>query len=103
MPSELVTTTLTITGDGIRINDVISVGGIPHSVTDMRDVGQNCKRLQFQDGNAYFLPRSAAIEVTRVAMPRRAARPIRRIAATPGGSNAAHNARTPLDAARRIH
>lgn len=99
MPDTILTTTVTITGDGIRINDVISVGGIPHAVADMRDVSPNCKRLQFQDGNAYVLPRSMAIEVTRVVMPRRTAMPIRRTVTAPRIAHAAQDSRTPLDAA----
>ncbi|MFE7276129.1 hypothetical protein [Streptomyces sp. NPDC057623] len=102
MPATILTTTRIITGDCIRIDDVISVGGIPHAVADMRDVSPHCKRLQFQDGNVYFLPRSTAIEVTRVAMPRRIAMPIRRTVTTPRIAHAAQDSRTPLDAAGAI-
>ncbi|MCQ8832752.1 hypothetical protein [Streptomyces malaysiensis] len=94
---------VTITGDSIRPGDVISVGGIPHAVADVREIAGNRKRLQFVDGNAYFLPRSLTIEVTRIFTPHHVATQIRRSAtASRIPSTSAQNTPRPLDVAGRI-
>lgn len=48
------------------MGDVITVGGIPHTVRDVRGVLSARKRLEFEDGNAYVVGRSHPIEVSRV-------------------------------------
>ncbi|WP_431044021.1 hypothetical protein ACQUSR_20405 [Streptomyces sp. P1-3] len=60
---------MAVPADSIRTRDVISVGGIPHTVADVRELPGNRKRLQFEDGNAYVIGRSVLIEVTRVYVP----------------------------------
>lgn len=72
MAQEIVQT-ITTTGDSVRRGDVISVGGIPHVVADVRGVGGQRKLLRFEDGNTYVLSRAMIIEVARVYTPRRAA------------------------------
>ena len=37
---------VSVTADGIRRGDVIDVGGIPHTVCDVREVGGRRKRLE---------------------------------------------------------
>lgn len=56
---------LTVTGAGVRVGDVVTVGGIPHRVRDMREVYPGRRWLGFDDGNAYVLGVSRTIEVTR--------------------------------------
>lgn len=68
MPDPLVQT-VTIAADSVRPRDVITVGGIPHTVADVRELAGRRKRLQFEDGNAYVVGRSRLIEVTRVYVP----------------------------------
>ncbi|GAA2730693.1 hypothetical protein GCM10010360_12640 [Streptomyces nogalater] len=80
--------TVTVTGDHVRRGDVISVGGIPHAVADVREVGGQRKLLQFEDGNAYVLSRAVIIEVTRVYVPRRATTSAQWRGATPGTAGA---------------
>ncbi|WKX70062.1 hypothetical protein [Streptomyces sp. XD-27] len=65
MPDPILTI-VTVTGDTVRTGDVIAIGGIPHRVATMLDVPGSRKRLQFEDGNAYVMPRSAVIDVARV-------------------------------------
>lgn len=70
---------LTITGANIRVGDSISVGGIPVSVVDVRDVAPDRKRVEFCDGNTFVLGRRQTISVVRtvraVARPRTGRRP----------------------------
>ncbi|MET7615856.1 hypothetical protein [Streptomyces sp. NPDC005408] len=56
---------VSVTADGVRRGDVIAVGGIPHTVCDVREVSGRRKRLEFADGNAYVLGARVAIRVTR--------------------------------------
>ncbi|MCK7624607.1 hypothetical protein MUU72_16120 [Streptomyces sp. RS10V-4] len=64
---------LTVPGAEVRPGDLVAVGGIPHTVVDTRELGGFRKRLQFADGNAYVLARTALIEVARPHGPRGAA------------------------------
>ncbi|KNB49645.1 hypothetical protein [Streptomyces caatingaensis] len=57
--------TVTVTGDGVRVGDVVAIGGIPHRVRDVRCVLPARTRLEFEDGNAYVVGRSHPIEVAR--------------------------------------
>ncbi|MFE7117406.1 hypothetical protein ACFU99_18530 [Streptomyces sp. NPDC057654] len=68
MPDPLVQT-VTIAADSVRPRDVVTVGGIPHVVADVRELAGRRKRLEFEDGNAYVVGRSVHIEVTRVYVP----------------------------------
>lgn len=61
--------TVTTTGAAVRPGDVISVGGIHHTVDDVRELPRARKRLQFADGNAYVLTRTTSIVVTRHHIP----------------------------------
>ena len=61
--------TITVPGDGVRVGDVIAMGGIPHVVHDMHKVYPGRRRLVFEDNNAYVLSESALIEVTRTFAP----------------------------------
>lgn len=65
MPDRRRITTVTVTGDGVLVGDVITVGGIPHVVRDVRGVQPARKRVEFEDGNAYVLGRHHPIEVAR--------------------------------------
>ncbi|MFF2813172.1 hypothetical protein ACFVT2_39630 [Streptomyces sp. NPDC058000] len=56
---------LTVRGAEVRPRDVVSIGGNPHTVIDTRELAGFRKRLQFADGNAYVLARTALIEVSR--------------------------------------
>ncbi|GAA0422908.1 hypothetical protein [Streptomyces luteireticuli] len=56
---------VTVAGDGVRVGDVVSVGGIPHRVKDVRCVFPARARLEFEDGNVYVVGRSHPIEVSR--------------------------------------
>ncbi|GAA2932461.1 hypothetical protein GCM10020221_30290 [Streptomyces thioluteus] len=56
---------VTVTGDGVRVGDVVAIGGIPHRVRDVRCVLPARTRLEFEDGNAYVVGRSHPIEVSR--------------------------------------
>ncbi|MEV6163409.1 hypothetical protein AB0L71_16020 [Streptomyces sp. NPDC052052] len=60
-----------VTGDGVRVGDVISVGGTPHTVCDVRGVQPDRKRLEFEDGNVYVLGRSRPVRVVRMQPARR--------------------------------
>lgn len=98
--SQEIVQTVTITGDSVRRGDVISVGGIPHVVADVREVNGRRKLLRFEDGNTYVLPRVMTIEVTRVYIPRRTAAPVQGRMTVPGKAGAqAQPARRMLGAA----
>lgn len=56
---------IAVLADQIRLGDVISIGGLPHQVTDIRQVRGERKRLHFDDGNTYVLPTSMPITVSR--------------------------------------
>ncbi|MFI9722540.1 hypothetical protein ACIHFE_23255 [Streptomyces sp. NPDC052396] len=56
---------ITVTGDGVRVDDVITVGGIPHVVRGVRTVLPARRLLEFADGNVYVVGRSHPIEVAR--------------------------------------
>ncbi|CAM5285393.1 hypothetical protein [Streptomyces fumanus] len=92
--SQEIVQTVTTTGDSVRRGDVISVGGIPHVVADVREVHGRRKLLRFQDGNAYVLPRAMTIEVTRVYTPRRAATPAQGRVTVRGEADQPHRLRT---------
>ena len=62
--------TARVTGDAVQPGDIITVGGLPHTVIDVRELANHRKRLQFADGNAYVLGPSVPIEVMRVYPPR---------------------------------
>lgn len=57
--------TLEVTGDGVRVGDVIAVGGLPHVVSDVRRVRPGRRRLESEDGNAHVLGRGRLIRVVR--------------------------------------
>ncbi|MDT9683264.1 hypothetical protein RND61_14460 [Streptomyces sp. TRM76323] len=61
----LMVRTLEVTGDQVRVGDVITVGGLPHTVSGVRQVRPDRRRLEFEDGNAYVLGRGRAIRVVR--------------------------------------
>jgi hypothetical protein len=63
---EPTTKTETVTANGVQRGDVIRVGGIPHTVTNLRNIGLTRTLLQFADGNTYLLDHSHTIEVTRL-------------------------------------
>ncbi|GAA1921218.1 hypothetical protein GCM10009716_32250 [Streptomyces sodiiphilus] len=64
--SQIVTTV----GDGVRLGDVITIGGNPHTVTNVRRVAGGRKVLEFADGNVYVLGPSLPIEVMRTSRTR---------------------------------
>ncbi|WP_228979915.1 hypothetical protein [Streptomyces sp. DH12] len=68
--SRLTVRTLEVTGDGVRVGDVIAVGGVPHTVGDVRQVLPDRRRLEFEDGNAYVLGRARTIRVVRTSVDR---------------------------------
>ncbi|URM89956.1 hypothetical protein LUW75_08130 [Streptomyces sp. MRC013] len=63
--SRLTVRTVEVTGDQVRVGDVIAVGGLPHTVSDVRQVRPDRRRLEFEDGNAYVLVRGRLIQVVR--------------------------------------
>ncbi|GGP90511.1 hypothetical protein [Streptomyces roseolilacinus] len=68
--SRLTVRTVEVTGDQVRVGDVIAVGGLPHTVSDVRQVRPDRRRLEFEDGNAYVLGRGRSIRVVRTSTDR---------------------------------
>ncbi|MCZ2525114.1 hypothetical protein ACFW9F_04050 [Streptomyces sp. NPDC059506] len=50
---------------GVLLGDVITIGGNPHAVTNVRRVAGGRKVLEFADGNVYVLGPSLPIQVMR--------------------------------------
>ncbi|KES05340.1 hypothetical protein BU52_20520 [Streptomyces toyocaensis] len=61
---------LTTIGDGARLGDVITTGGNPHTVTNVRRVAGGRKVLEFADGNVYVLGPALLIQVMRTSRTR---------------------------------
>lgn len=57
---------LKATGQSILVGDRISMGGIPLTVVDVRDVAGDRKRIEFCDGNVFVLGRHMAVNVVRI-------------------------------------
>ncbi|MFD7548155.1 hypothetical protein ACFV0R_21595 [Streptomyces sp. NPDC059578] len=61
---------LTTVGDGVPLGDVITIGGNPHTVTNVRRVAGGRKVLEFADGNVYVLGPTLPIQVMRTSRTR---------------------------------
>ncbi|MEU8621193.1 hypothetical protein [Streptomyces sp. NPDC048623] len=59
--SQIVTTI----GDGVRLGDVVTIGGNLHTVTNVRRVAGGRRVLEFADGNVYVLGAALPIQVMR--------------------------------------
>ena len=56
-----------VRGADIHVGDSIAIGGLAHTVEDVRSVADGHKRrLEFSDGNVYVLGSNKRIEVTRL-------------------------------------
>ncbi|MGW3293542.1 hypothetical protein ACWC9S_06220 [Streptomyces xiamenensis] len=66
--------TIVVNGSDVRVGDVVSMGGIPQRVRELRELMPSRKKLIFEDGNAYILGKFLTIEVTRLHAPLRRVR-----------------------------
>lgn len=69
---------VTVTGAGVVLRDIITVGGHDHAVVDMRVLPGGRRKLVFDDGNVYVVADAATVQVKRLLPP-----PVRRSAGLP--------------------